>query len=629
MIKLCISKVSNTLLGRARVNGFALNALLDLDVVSLVDLPLSTASTERYELYSLDFEPLVHNGLDEQAPLATVLDSGVYSANPLLSGVIVGEEEFDSSENTTSDLHGHGTGVAGIVVYGDLTECIRSRVLTPLVRICNGKIMHNENGNACFTTDRRPEQLVKDAIEYFHTTYGCRVFNLSVGDVDHVYSGGRQFTLAAVLDQLSRDRDVVIIVSAGNVWDPAISVFDSRDALMENCRDQLFQPEHRLIDPATSALSVTVGSITRFDEPEAPQDRGVRLSVGAKDYPSVFTRIGKGVNGAIKPELVDYGGNYAIHQVPRGNTVWCRTDRNLLEPTLHNGNDRLFKGWCGTSFSAAHVTHIAARIERALEAQFAERPSANLIRALLVNSAKCAPDMVKWAEESTDPLYSGKGNPRQERRLRLIGFGKADDSVLHSHERQVTLFAEDELNLRSFHLYTIPLPKEFLFVGENKRIAVSMAYNPIVRVSRKDYLTCNLWFEAFCKIDQDTLLKYKAKKEAGEDSEEDLAELPDVCRMPLSPGYQVVSRSTLQQRVWTSGERGGHGLWDENNPCMHILVTGKERFRYAEQELPQPYALVVTLAYSGQEDIRLYEYLRNNVRARDRSRERVRTPVMA
>ena len=62
---------------------------------------------------------------------------------------------------------------------------------------------------------------------------------------------------------------------------------------------------------------------------------------------------------------------------------------------------------------------------------------------------------------------------------------------------------------------------------------------------------------------------------------------------------------------------------------MHILVTGKERFRYAEQELPQPYALVVTLAYSGQEDIRLYEYLRNNVRARDRSRERVRTPVMA
>lgn len=488
--------------------------------------------------------------------------------------------------------------------------------------------MHNENGDTCFPADKRPEQIVKDAIEYFHKEYNCRVFNLSAGDMDHLYNGGRQFAWAEMLDQLSRNLDIVIIVSAGNVPNPAINDFDSRDALMENCRNQLFQPEHRLIDPATSALSVTVGSITRFDEPDVTQNRGVRLSVGAKNYPSVFTRIGRGVNKAIKPELVDYGGNYAVHQISRGDTRWYKNDRKLLETTLHNGNDKIFKGYCGTSFSAPHVTHIAARIERALEEQIGERPSANLIRALLVNSAKCTPEMVDWAEKSVDALYSGNGNPKQDRRLRLIGFGKADDSLLYSHEKQVTLFAEDELDLRLFHLYKIPVPKDFLSVPAKKRIAISLAYNPITRLSRKDYLACNLWFEIFSKMDEETLLKYKAKKETGEDSEDDLEKLPNDYKVAFYPGYTEISSSTLQQRVWAKSARGGSDLlWNENNPSIYILVTGKERFKYAEQELPQPYALVITFSYSGQEDIKLYEKLQSNVRIRDRQRERARAQI--
>ncbi|MBM7854185.1 hypothetical protein JOC37_000557 [Desulfohalotomaculum tongense] len=623
-------EIPSLLLGRAQVNEFTLNALLDLDIISLVDLPLSTVSTEQYELYSFDFEPIIHDNLGENAPLAAVLDSGIFSANPLLSNVIVGEEEFDTTENTTSDLNGHGTGVAGIVVYGDFNKCIESKVFTPLVRILNGKIMHNENGDTCFPADKRPEQIVKEAIEYFHKEYNCRVFNLSTGDMDHLYNGGRQFAWAEMLDQLSRNLDIVIIVSAGNVPNPVINEFDSREALMKNCRNQLFQHEHRLIDPATSALSVTVGSITRFAEPEVTQNRGVRLSVGAENYPSVFTRIGRGVNKAIKPELVDYGGNYALHQIARGNTRWHKNDRNLLEPTLNNGNDRIFKGYCGTSFSAPHVTHIVARIERALEEQIGERPSANLIRALLVNSAKCTPEMVEWTEESIDALYSGKGNPRQERRLRLIGFGKADDSILYSNERQVTLFAEDELDLRSFHLYKIPVPKEFLSVHAEKRIVVSLAYNPITRLSRKDYLACNLWFEIFRKMDEETLLKYKAKKETGEDTEDDLKNLPDSYKMASYPGYTEIFKSTLQQRVWAKSARGGRDLlWNDNNPYIYILVTGKEQFKYAEQDSPQPYALVITFSYSGQEDIKLYEKLQSNVRIRDRQRERARVQIKA
>lgn len=431
-------EISGLLLGRAKVNEFSLNALLNMDIICAVEVPFETISQEPFELYMHDYDPIVNNTLGEDAPLATVLDSGVFTGNPLLQNVVVAEEDFDTKEQTAADMNGHGTGVAGIVVYGDFNSSMEGGVFTPLVRICNGKIMHNDEwGNPCFREDVRPEKLVKDAITYFYETYGCRIFNLSAGNSESLYNGGRQFPWASMLDDLSRELDIVIIVSAGNVSSPEINEFGSRDELMQKARDQLFAPEHRLIDPATSALSITVGSIARSSEPAIPRGTAAinPVSVGLKDYPSVFTRIGKGVNKSIKPDFVDYGGNYSIHQISRGNSRWLKTDQNLMEPTLNHTIDKVFKGYCGTSFSAPHVTHMAARLERALENQLQGRPSANLIRAMLANSAKCSEKMRVWGMASTDVHYTGLDNPKRERLMRLIGYGKVSEQLLTSLDK--------------------------------------------------------------------------------------------------------------------------------------------------------------------------------------------------
>lgn len=619
-------QIPSMLLGKALVNEFTLNALLDMDIVAMVDLPFSNVSPEPYGLYNWDYEPVIQDDLEDDAPLAAVLDSGIFTGNPLLENVVVAEEEFDTTENTTTDMNGHGTGVAGIVVYGDFTNSIETGNFKPLVRVCNGKIMHDEEGNPCFPDDIRPEQIVREAIEYFNKEFGCRVFNLSVGDREYLYSGGRQFAWAEMLDQLARELDVVIIISAGNVSAPKLKEFSSREELMNQSRNQLFMPEHRLIDPATSALGITVGSITRFDEPSVVPNRITSVSAGKKDHLSVFTRIGKGVNGAIKPDVVDYGGNYAVSQLMRSRNRWVTNDLGLLEPTLNNTNDKIFRGYCGTSFSAPHVTHIVARIERALEKQLQEKPSANLIRAIFINSARYTDDMVEWADKSEDSLYTGKSNPKQERKLRLYGYGRADDSLLYSDYNRVTLFTEDKLSLRSFHLYKIPVPKDFLQIKANKVISISLAFNPITRLSRKDYLTNNLWFEVFRRIDEETLVLYKAKKKSGEDEEDDLDKLPDENKAKdFKPGYTEINKGTLQQRIWQKSARGGSDLlWDENEPYIYILVTGKERFKYAEQEIPQEYALAITFSYESEEDIKLYTKLKNQVRVKIRQRERER-----
>lgn len=622
-------EISGLLLGRVRVNEFSLNALLNLDIVCLVELPYEPISQEPFELYSHDFTPIVNDTLDENAPLAAVLDSGVFTGNPLLRTVVVAEEEFDTTEHTTTDLNGHGTGVAGIVVYGDFYSSIENKIFTPLVRICNGKIMHNDNGNPCFPEDVRPEKIVKEAITYFHYTYGCRIFNLSAGNSDSIYQGGRQLPWASMLDDISRELDVVIVVSAGNVSNPLINEFTSRNELMKKSRDQLFNPEHRLIDPATSSLSVTVGSISRSSEPAMSRGAmGNPISAGLKNYPSVFTRIGKGVNKSIKPDFVDYGGNYSLRQIAGGSNRWFTTDQNLMEPTLNHTTEKIFKGWCGTSFSAPHVTHIAARLERSLERQLNQKPSANLIRAMLANSACCSEEMEKWGLDSTDVHYTGLDNPKRERLMRLNGYGKISEQSFISTDNIVTLFAEDKLNLRDFHLYKIPVPKQFASIRASKSITVSMAYNPITKMSRKEYLANNLWIEIFRRIDEDTLIKYKAKREAGTDTEEDFKNLPDTYKIKgFSPGYDALQKSTLQQRRWHKSALGGSDLlWPDNDESyIYILISGKERFKYAQQEQPQPYALCVTFSYDSEENIDLYNQLKNNVRLKEI--EKVRTRI--
>ena len=628
-------EIPGLMLGRALVNEFSLNALLDADIIASVDLPYEPISQEPYKIYSNDYQPIIEQNSDQDLPLATVMDSGVFSGNPLLSNCIVGEEEFDTFENTTSDINGHGTAVAGIVAYGDFDKVIKGNKCKPTVRICNAKIMHNDsNNNPVFPVNERPENVVKKAVEFFYQNYGCRIFNLSAGTEDNIYNGGRQFAWAGLLDDLSRKLDVLIIISAGNVSNPYINDFESRKELMENVRNQLFSEEHRLIDPATSALNITVGSITRYDETTRPRELvSNTISIGKKNYPSAFTRIGKGINKSIKPEFVDYGGNYALKQVPRGTNRWDKNNINLLEPTLNNNNDKIFRGYCGTSFSAPHVTNIAARIEKSLEKQLGERPSINLIKAMLGNSAEISDDMKEWAEKSKDINYTGKVNMKQDRCLRLFGYGRMTEKLIYSTEKNVTLFAEDALDLRSFHLYKIPVPKEFLTVRSNKLIKISLAYNPMTKLSRKDYLANNLWFEVFRKIDEENLIKYKAKKQLGEDSEDDFKSVPDCYKAAFFPGYETLIRSTLQQRVWAKNSKGGSDLLIENTdePYIYVLVTGKERFRYLEQAKPQDYALCITFSYDAKENIGLYNKInsranivptrnRDNIKINDRIR---------
>jgi len=299
--------------------------------------------------------------------------------------------------------------------------------------------------------------------------------------------------------------------------------------------------------------------------------------------------------------------------------------------SLHSTNtiDGVFKGWQGTSFAAPHVTHIAARLERALQAQTGIEPSANLIRAMLASSAKN--NSLDWLNAATPPDFpQDKQRQPQEWRMRISGYGKVDSITLFTDRNHVTMFAEDALDLRQIHLYKIPVPPAFLDLRTNKRIAIGFAYNPPTRASRKAYIANSLWFEVFRRIDVDVLLSYKGKKANADEkaAEAVIEEFSAKHGAAFFPGYTEVNNSTLQQRVWEKSARGGKDLlWEDNDPFVYVMITGKAKFKHPYEAVAQPYALAITYSYESEADIQLRQKLSEQARVKQREQVRERTQI--
>ncbi len=482
-------RIPSMILVKLEANASLLNDLLQLDLVALIDLPPIPIPEDAFDILRQPLQiPVGLPDVPADGPAACIVDSGVVAGHPLLRGVVVSEEDFDSGEGTSVDQNGHGTQVGGLVVYGDIARRIQDGDWAPQVNLHSAKVLKNEenpidplNPNAVFVDEERVEAQLKRAIQYFHREYGCRVFNLSIGHSGRIYEGGRQLPWAELLDELARTLDLVIVVSAGNVPYPDIPAATDSANFQEKVARSLRHPEHRLIDPATAALCLTVGAVARRDDPY-PLALGTRLAAARQGGPSPFTRCGPGVARSIKPELVAPGGNYAVDSF-FGQPTWIRQDPNLAEPTLSRefATGSQLRSVCGTSYAAAQVTHIAARMEATLREQLGTAPTQNLVRALLVDSARPHRDVKDYVGNNSTEL------------LNTIGYGQPNVEFCWSSRNRVSLLSEDSVAIRSFHVYKLVVPEDFLHESGRRSISISLAYDPPTRLSRQDYISTSMW----------------------------------------------------------------------------------------------------------------------------------------
>jgi len=479
---------NSLILGKVQANSTLCELLLELDLAARVDLP-SQVGDAFLGIFRDPTPPDPGRMPDDEDGLACVIDSGVVAGHPLLSNWVVEERDFDSGENTAVDLNGHGTSVAGLVVYGDVASCIESDEWIPRVRICSAKVLRHDAtfDRVVFPEENRIEEVIENAVRYFHDERRCRVFNISIGDEQDIYDGGRQFPLAEKLDELARELDIVVVVAAGNRSDvpfPAGTL--TRDQIQQAVRQQLLADRlQRVCNPATASLAVTVGAIPRSDA----LPNGVALIPGSpRGAPSPFTRVGPGyaaseTAAAVKPDVVAYGGNSGLQTLAGHDPRW--SDNVWLgEPTIRPEQDgRILTGQRGTSFAAPHLTHAAACVEQSLRQALGRDPSANAIRAVL-GTAVCPTDFQReWIENDDD-------------RLGACGYGVLDQHrAMWSIEQNACLLAEDELEEDHLHIYRIGVPQDFRDKKGRRGIVVALAYDPPVRASRRDYLARTMTVE--------------------------------------------------------------------------------------------------------------------------------------
>ncbi|MEG4581847.1 S8 family peptidase [Microcoleus sp. MON1_C5] len=422
---------------------------------------------------------------DPNAPKVCIIDSGIQERHPHLRAAIdsaLSNSWVPRETNTTVDCvqgGGHGTRVAGAVLYpGGIPKKGSKQAVCWLQ---NARILdaRNELPKLLF-----PPEVLEEIVEIYSRQTRTRIYNHSIAGISPCRTQSMT-PWAAAIDKLSWENDVLFIVAAGNI--EARKNFVTRPSISahlqagRNYPEYLLKPSARVANPAQSFQALTVGSVAHSTYNNPPLS-----SIAKKDYPSSFSCSGPGIWDTIKPEVVEYGGDYVIDSSTSPNFTTSESVCPELIRSTRDGGKAVSADAVGTSFAAPKVTHIAA----ALAAAFPQE-STLLYRALIVQSAR----LPAWTNNSDANLYHA---------IRSMGYGIPDiNRALGNSPNRVTLTTTglERIKARQAKVYQVKVPENFLPQGEGFDILIEITLSYVAeprrtRRNRRKYLST--WLDWTC-----------------------------------------------------------------------------------------------------------------------------------
>jgi hypothetical protein len=434
-----------------------LTMLAELRRAKELATPYVTLAVTEQKAFSQDLLDSIRPPRDD-APSVCVLDGGVNRGHPLLAIALTEDDAYavDPEWGTADhDPNQHGTGMAGIALYGCLTRVLpHNRPVSLRHCLESVKILPPPPGkNAPELYGAITQQAA--ALPMIENPGRNRVYCMAV--TSDPVDNGLPSSWSAALDELCAgvidETPKLLFVSAGNV------------------RDELFTPDYRyhtwnceragIEDPAQAWNAITVGAFTEKVALEDNDFRGWQPLAQPGDLcPTSRTSLAwpadRHKGWPTKPDFVCEGGNYAELDGNRSSA----DDLSLLTTILHPSG-RLFETTRDTSPATAEASRLAACL-------WSYYPSLRpeTVRGLLVHSAR-------WTDAMTR-RFPGDKKATVQRRLRCYGYGVPDLSrALYSLANAVTLVYEGELQpfkldskkqpkTNHMHLHSLPWPKERL-----------------------------------------------------------------------------------------------------------------------------------------------------------------------
>ncbi len=387
------------------------------------------------------------------SPFVCLLDSGVNNGHPLLTEYLRDENLHVVDPNwSPADEQGHGTGMAGIALYGDLTESLDD--LSPINlthQLESVKLLRYNGGNA----DRHHGVLTIDAVARPEITApnSKRVFSLAITTKDN-RDRGRPSAWSATLDRLAVDYDNdnysprLFVVSAGNIND--------HDSWLNYPNSNTTDSIH---DPGQAWNVLTVGSYTNKTTVVGEGTEGFTpVSPAGGLSPFSTTSCTWEKFRPLKPDVVFEGGNAAKD----GN--WACTIPSLsLLTTHHQPHERLLTTSNATSAASALCANFAAQLMAVYPNLWPET-----IRALIVHSAEWTDEMERTFKTGATP------KERIKNLIRHCGYGVPNLAhAMWSVKNSLTLIIQEAFQpfervgskapvTRDMHLHRLPWPLEEL-----------------------------------------------------------------------------------------------------------------------------------------------------------------------
>lgn len=546
----------------------------------------------------------------DDVPHVCLFDTGVNHGHPLLQTAL-DDADLHSVEPAwgVEDSDGHGTGMAGLALVGDLTAQLASTDPISIGHRLESVKLIAENGTNGWDPQHHGYLTIEAVARPEIIAPGRpRVFSMAVTARDN-RDRGRPSAWSATIDRLAADAEGqagsprLVVLSAGNVKDPSAWA-EYPDS---NSSDGIH-------DPAQAWNALTVGAATdlvNITEPDAQNYKPIAPQGGLSPF-STTSQTWQ-THWPLKPDVVFEGGNAAKDAFGAA----CTPSLSLLT-TNFQPTSRLLTTTNATSAACSLAARMAAQL-------MAEYPDLwpETVRALMVHSAEWTPAMRQtFLPASGQPTKAHMGHL-----LRHCGFGIPNLArALWSASNSLTMICESTLHpftrkrgdvpkLRDMNLHLLPWPLEELQgLGETPiEMRVTLSYfiepNPSARgvTSRYRYESHGLRFEVKRPVESEA--DFRARINAAARSEEEQTQTGGGDSSWII-GKQGRHKGSLHGDIWrgTAADLASRGVIAVY-PALGWWKTRPAQERYNDAVR---YALIVSIN-APEVDVDLYTEVANRI----------------